>query len=86
MSGGRLTLLGIVSNGPMQDIKTTISNPRIGQVETHTPIVGLGGFGFIEPGSKIRKLIDMMRNGTARVPVCDVPDHPTQKPPNGAAK
>lgn len=78
LGGGRLTLLGIVSQGPVQDIKTTVSNPRLGQIETHTPVVGIGAIGYIEPGSRIRKLIETMQQGTAKVPVCDVADpiHP----------
>lgn len=84
-TGGKLPLLGIVSQGPVQDIKTTVSNPRLGRIETHTPVVGIGANGFIEPGRKIRKLIEAMQQGTAKVPVCDVPD-PVQKQPSGAQK
>ena len=85
LTGGKLPLLGIVSQGPVQDIKTTVSNPRLGQIETHTPVVGIGAIGFIEPGSKIRKLIEAMQQGTAKVPVCDVPD-PVQKQTPGTQK
>jgi hypothetical protein len=84
-TGGKLPLLGIVSQGPVQDIKTTVFNPRLGHVDAHTPVVGIGAIGFIEPGSKIRKLIEAMRQGTATAPVCDVPD-PVQKQPGGAQK
>jgi hypothetical protein len=72
LSGGHFKLLGIVSKAPMEDIKTTVVNPRLGQVETHTPIVGIGAIGVIEPGSKIRKLITMIQNQTTKTPVCDV--------------
>jgi hypothetical protein len=74
LRGGKLKLLGIVSQAPQEDIKTTVSVPRLGQVETHTAITGIGAIGFIEPGSKIVKLIDAMQKGKAKAPVCDVPE------------
>ncbi len=85
LGGGRLTLLGIVSQGPVQDIKTMVSNPRLGRIEAHTPLVGIGAIGFIEPASRIRKLIETMQRGTAKVPVCDVPD-PVQAKPTSSQK
>jgi S1-C subfamily serine protease len=81
--GGSLKLLGIVSQAPTVDIKTTVVNPRLGPVETHTEITGIGAIGFIEPGSKIRKLIEAMQKGTAKASVCDVPE-PVQKQPTAA--
>jgi hypothetical protein len=74
LTGGSFKLLGIVSKAPTEDIKTTVTVPRVGQVETHTAVTGIGAIGFIEPASKIRKLIDAMENGTAKIPVCDVSD------------
>jgi hypothetical protein len=80
IQGGTFNLLGIVSQAPTVDIKTTSSSPRLGQVETHTAITGIGAIGFIEPGSKIRKLLETIQKGKPNVPVCDVPD-PVQKQP-----
>ena len=74
LSGGQFKLLGIVSKVPLEDIKTVVRSPRLGQVETHTPIVGIGAIGVIEPGGKIRKLITMMQQHTTKAPVCEVPE------------
>lgn len=83
MGGGHLELLGIVSKAPKQNIRTIISNPRLGQVETHTEIIGIGSIGVIEPASKIRKLIVMIQQHQTKAPVCQVPvgqGAATQKP------
>ncbi len=74
LAGGKTQLLGIVSQVPVEDIKTVVPNSRLGQVETHTPVTGIGALGFIEPAVKIRKLIEMMQQGIAQPPTCDVPD------------
>jgi hypothetical protein len=80
ITGGHFSLLGIVSQAPTQDIKTIVSSPHLGRVETHTAITGIGAIGFIEPGSKIRKLLETIQKGKANVPVCDVPDSVQTQP------
>lgn len=79
LHGGELKLLGIVSQVPMEDLKTIVTNPQFGWIETHAAIVGIGAIGVIEPGGKIHKLIEKMQDGTAKVPVCDVPEAPNSK-------
>jgi len=80
LGSGALKLLGLVSQAPVEDIKTVVSNPRLGQVETHTSVIGIGAIGIIEPGSRIHKLIETMGRTTTKVPPCDVPD-PVRKQP-----
>jgi Trypsin-like peptidase domain len=80
-TGGALKLLGIVSQAPLGEIKTTTVNPRLGKIETSTQITGIGAIGIIEPGSKIRKLIELIQQGKARPPVCDVSDPVQEKSP-----
>lgn len=72
LSGGEISLLGIVSEGIAQDIKSTISGPRVGRIETHTQIAGIGAIGVIEPASKVSKLLDLIQHGDIKTPVCAV--------------
>jgi len=68
--GGHLNLLGIVSQTGEQDISTVISHPGMPQIETRTPIVGIGGLGIIEPASKVQRLITNIKDGKAYAGTC----------------
>jgi hypothetical protein len=76
-----LKLLGIVSEAPGEEIKTTTVDPRLKKFQQTDTQITVGAIGFIEPGSKIRKLIELMQQGKAQPPVCDVPDPVQEKPP-----
>ncbi len=67
LAGGQPALLGIVSQGWEQDIKTTVA----GKLE-HTQIAGIGAIGVIEPVSRILTLLTNIQRGTTKPPVCDV--------------
>lgn len=72
LTGGTIALLGIVSQVIQQDIKSTISGPRVGQIEAHTQIAGIGAIGIIEPASKVSKLLGIIQQGNTKRPVCAV--------------
>lgn len=64
--GGKIKLLGIVSQVVSQDIN--ISGRKAASV------YGIGGIGVIEPASKITQLLQTIQSGTAKAPHCEVPD------------
>ncbi len=70
--GGKLNLLGIVSEGGAQDIKGSVSGPNIGRIEMQARVVGIGSVGVIEPASKISKLLSKIQEGKTEIPSCDV--------------
>jgi hypothetical protein len=72
MGNGDVSLLGIVSQVMMEDVRSTTSVPAVGKIETHTQISGVGALGVIEPTSKILKLINAMQEGKTKTPVCPV--------------
>jgi len=80
LTGGKLKLLGVVSQIPAEEISTVVSNPRLGKVESRTVVTGIGAIGIIEPASKIAKLINDMAQGTAAKPICAVPERVEEKP------
>lgn len=65
--GGNVALLGIVSEGIKQDIESTVSGPRVGQIEMRTQIAGIGAIGIIEPASKVSKLLPMIQERNAKI-------------------
>jgi hypothetical protein len=72
LGAGDLSLIGIVSQGIQQDISSTVSGPRIGSIEVHTPINGVGALGIVEPVTKVSKLLALIKDGTARPSVCKI--------------
>lgn len=70
--GGEVTLLGIVSEGIQQNMKSTFSFPSVVRIEAHTQIAGVGAMGIIGPASKVSKPLTMAQQGKAKMPVCDL--------------
>jgi len=64
LSGGKIRLVGIVSQGVQQDI--SLGGRK-------TSVYGIGGIGVIEPASKIRRLIEEIKAGSTKTPPCGVP-------------
>lgn len=67
ISGGRLKLLGLVSQGRSEGF-----NFRSGNQGASATVNGVGAIGEIEPSSRIRKLITAMQQGNLKTAVCDV--------------